>query len=93
MASMIYFDFVGIIVLERGPRGSDRMVVEFTTTCAIMPITTNVLSSNPVLGDVYSLHYYAIKFVSDLRQVVGFLRVLRFPPLIKLSATILLKYC
>ena len=29
-----------------------------------------------------------IKFVSDLRQVGGFLRVLRFPPPIKLTATI-----
>jgi len=32
--------------------------------------------------------YYVIKFVSDLRQVGGFLRVLRFPPPIKLTATI-----
>jgi hypothetical protein len=31
---------------------------------------------------------YVIKFVTDLRQVDGFLRVLRFPPPIKLSATI-----
>ena len=30
-----------------------------------------------------------IKFVNDLRQVVGFLSVLRFPPLIKLTATLL----
>jgi len=29
-----------------------------------------------------------IKFVSDLRQVGGFLRVLRFPPSITLTATI-----
>jgi len=28
-----------------------------------------------------------IKFVSDLRQVGGFLRVLRFPPPIQLIAT------
>ena len=31
---------------------------------------------------------YVIKFISDLRQVGGFLRVLRFPPPIKLIATI-----
>ena len=31
------------------------------------------------------------KFVSDLRQVSSFLRVLGFPPRIKLTATILLK--
>jgi hypothetical protein len=29
-----------------------------------------------------------IKFVSNYRQVGGFLRVLRFPPSIKLTATI-----
>jgi hypothetical protein len=31
-----------------GRRGRDRMVVEFTTTYAIVPITTNVVSSDPV---------------------------------------------
>ena len=41
--------------------------------------------SNPVHGEVYSLQHYVIKFVSDLRQVGGFLRVLRFPPPIKLT--------
>jgi hypothetical protein len=36
------------------------------------------------------VQHYVIKFVNDLRQVSGFLR---FPPPIKLTATILLKYC
>jgi len=31
---------------------------------------------------------YVIKFVSDLRQIGGFLRVLRFPQTIKQTATI-----
>jgi len=44
-------------------------------------ITTNTVSSN-------SIQHYVIKFVSDLRQVDGFLPVLRFPPPIKLTATI-----
>jgi hypothetical protein len=48
-----------------------------------VPITTKIVNSNPVHGEVYS-----IKFVSDLRQVCGFLWVLRFPPPIKLTATI-----
>jgi hypothetical protein len=56
-------------------------------------ITTNVVSSNPVYGEVYSTQHYVIKFVSDLRQVSGFLRVLQFPPPIKLTAMIWLKYC
>ena len=37
---------------------------------------------------VYLIQHYVIKFVSDLRQVGGFLCVLRFPPPIKLTATI-----
>jgi hypothetical protein len=48
-----------------------------------VPITTNVVSSNPVHGEVYSIQHYVIKFVSDLKQVSGFLRVLLFPPPIK----------
>jgi hypothetical protein len=62
------------------------MVVGFTTTYAIsayLAITTNIVRSNPADGEVYSTQYYAIKFVSDLRQVGGFLQ---FPPPIKLMA-------
>jgi hypothetical protein len=54
-------------------------------------INTNDVSSNPAYGEVYSTTYCVIKFVSDLWQVCGFLLVLRFPPPIKLTATILLK--
>ena len=50
-----------------------------------VPITINVVSSNSHDG-VYSIQHYVIKFVSDLRQVAGFLPVLRFPPPIKLTA-------
>jgi hypothetical protein len=53
-----------------------------------VPITNKVVSSNPVHGEVYSIQHYVIKFVIDLRQVGGFLRVLWFPPPIKLTATI-----
>ena len=35
-------------------------------------------------GKVYSIQHYVIKFVNDLRQVGGFLWVLRFPPPLKL---------
>ena len=41
-------------------------------------ITTSVVSSNPDNGEVYSIQHYEIKFVNDLRQIGGFLRVLRF---------------
>ena len=41
-----------------------------------MLITTKAVSSNSVHGEVYSIQHYVIIFVSDLRQVGGFLRVL-----------------
>jgi hypothetical protein len=49
----------------------------FTTTCAIN-------ASRSGLG----VQHYVMKFISDLRQVGGFLWVLRFSPPIKLTATI-----
>jgi hypothetical protein len=45
-----------------------------------VPITTNVVGSNPSHDEVYSIQHYVIKFVSDLRLIGGFLQVLRFPP-------------
>jgi phosphotransferase system IIA component len=58
-----------------------------------VPITTKVKGLNLAHDEVYSIKHYVIKFVSDLRQVSGFYRVLRFPPPIKLTVTteILLK--
>ena len=53
-----------------------------------VPIITKVVSSNPAYGEVYLIQHYVIKFVNDLRQVGGFLCVFRFPPPIKLTATI-----
>jgi hypothetical protein len=56
--------------------------------CVIYPvkpviITSRIVSSNPVHGEVYSIQHYVIKFVSDLRQFGGVLLVLRFPASIK----------
>jgi hypothetical protein len=31
-----------------------------------VPITTKVVSSNPIHGEVYSIQHYVINFVSDL---------------------------
>jgi hypothetical protein len=50
-----------------------------------VPITTTVVSSHPAHVEVYSIQYYVIKLVRNLRQAGGFLR---FPTPIKLSATI-----
>ena len=44
-----------------------------------MPITTIIESLNPTHVR-YSIQHYVIKFVTVLRQVSGFLRVLQFPP-------------
>ena len=56
--------------------------------CILHLECTKVVSYNPVHVYVYSIQQYVIKFVRDLRQVGGFLRVLLFPPPIKLSVTI-----
>ena len=71
-----------------GRSGHDGMVLNLQLHMQSVPITTNVVSSNSVHGEVYSIQHYVMKFVSDLRQVDGFLRVLWFPPPIKLTATI-----
>ena len=52
-----------------------------------VPIATEGVSSNPTTGEVYSIQHYVIEFVSDLRQVGGFLQIFQFPPPIKLTAT------
>ena len=60
-----------------GRRGRDRMVVEFTTTYAISAYHWCwEFESRSGRG----AQHYVIKFVSDLRQVGGFLWGLRFPP-------------
>jgi hypothetical protein len=61
------------VLSQAAIRSRDHMVVGFTTTFA---------------GEVYSIQNYVIKFVSDLRQVCGFLWILQFPPPIKLTAMI-----
>ena len=64
---------------------SDFTVGEFTT---IYAMTTHLVRSNHVHSEIYSIEHFVIKCVSDLRQVSGFLRVIRFPPPIKLTTSI-----
>ena len=54
----------------------------------VISLFLKIVSSNPMHGDVYLIQQYVIKFVSDWWQVGGFLRILRFPPPIKLTSTI-----
>jgi hypothetical protein len=71
-----------------GLYGCELMAIGFKTTYAISAHQrySCVFKSRSI--EVYSIQHYVIKFVSDLRQDGGFLRVLQFPPLIKLTATI-----
>ena len=50
-----------------------------------MPITTKFVSLNSARGEVDSQQLYVIKFVNELRQVIGFFWVLWIPPPIKLA--------
>ena len=75
-------------IVQGGRSGRERMVVGFKPHIQPLPITTKVVSSNSANGEVFSTQQHVIKFVSDLWQVGSFLLVLRFPPPIKLTATI-----
>ena len=52
-----------------------------------MAFTIKIVSLNLVQGEVYLIQLYVIKYVSDLRQIGGFLWVLRFPPGTRISLT------
>ena len=45
-----------------------------------VPITTKVVSSNLVHGEVYSIQHYVTQYISDFRQVGSFRLVLQLPP-------------
>ena len=85
--------FISKLYLKRhwGHRGPDRMVVEFTQHLPVQSVPS--CDFKPRSWQVYSIQHYVINFVSDLLQVGGFLRVLCFPPPIKLTAKMWLKYC
>jgi hypothetical protein len=81
------FDVISLNQLLAGPSfGRDRMVVGFTTTDAISGYHHWWCEFESRSGR--GVQHYVIKFVSDLRQVGGNLRVLRFPPPIKQTSTI-----
>ena len=66
--------------------GRHRMVIGFTATYAIVPYHHRCCGFDSRSGR--GEQHYVIKFVSDLRQVGGFLQVFWFPPPIKLTAMI-----
>jgi len=82
----VYFKSTNFLGKDR--HGRDRMGVGFKLPVQSVLITTNDVISNPAHGEVASMQNYVIKFVSDLREVGGFPRVLLCHPPIKLTATI-----
>jgi hypothetical protein len=46
---------------------------QYTNKFSSVPITTKVVSLNPVHGKVYTIQHFVTKFLSNLRQVSGFL--------------------
>ena len=81
---MLYWVRLAMNVV-RGRRGCDRMLVAFTTTYAISTYHHWCeFESRSRRG----AQHYVIRFVNDLRHICGFHRVFRFPPPIKLTATI-----
>jgi hypothetical protein len=63
-------------ILYRGQRGCDRMVVGFTTTYTISAYRDWCCQFKSRSGR--GVQHYMIKFVNDLWQDGGFLRVLRY---------------
>ena len=53
-----------LVISFFGGRG-DRMVLDTQLPMQSVPITNIVVSSNPDHFDVYSIHHYVIKVVSD----------------------------
>ena len=83
-----YFNLVWVInhsmlmvksLFQEDWHGRNHMVDGFISTYDIS------CEFEPCSSEVYSIQHYVIKFVSELRQVSGFLR---FPPPKKLNATI-----
>ena len=61
---------------------TDRLVLAYGPTCL------DPSCPRAELSGTHSIQPYVIKLVSDLPPICGFLRVLRFPPPIKLTTTI-----
>jgi hypothetical protein len=76
---------VGILLLEETevPEENHEPSESHKLPVQLVLITTEVVSSNPRRGEEYLIQHYVITFVSDLRQVSGFLR---FAPPIKLTS-------
>ena len=85
--AVFYILFV-IFIFENKVTGGKMQLDGQFAWCPAAVECPEVVSLTPIHGKVYLIQHYVIKLFSDLRQVSGFHRVLRFPPPIKLTATI-----
>ena len=87
---LVFILFPSVLIriqnISEGRHDRDRMVVGIKTTYAISAYHHLCCEFESRSGG--GVQHYVIKFVISLRQVDGFLRVLRCPPPIKLTATI-----
>jgi hypothetical protein len=66
---------MGVVVVV-----SYRLMVDLVGLQLPVPIITKVVSFNSFHREVHTIEHYVIKFVSDMRQICGFLRVHRRGP-------------
>ena len=85
IVALYVIEDIYIYVVVKGHRGVIVWYLDLPLPVQSVPITTEVVNLNPSYDQVYSIQHYVIKFASDLWQVSGFLRVLQFPPPIKLD--------
>jgi hypothetical protein len=72
-----YYNYEYIFHVNWGRSGLIVWQLDLQLPVQSVSITTEVVSSNPVHGEVYSIQHYVIKFVSDLQQVGGFLYLVK----------------
>ena len=77
LSMLIIFVFKATIYVKAEPKPANIRTVKLM--CVLYVILWIYYCLIPVEGEMCSIQHYVIKSVSDLRQVRGFLRVLRFP--------------
>jgi hypothetical protein len=88
---MYYLAFFNIFVMPEWISQNNIAITVKPETWVVMRSPFKVKHINDEFeSEVYFIQHYVIKFVIDLRQVGGFLCVLRFPPPIKLTTSVVI---
>ena len=74
---LMYYHLLGVLLVKIAWELDKQLPMQS------VPITTNILSSNPAHDELHKIQPYMITFASDLQQVCSFHRIFRFPPTIK----------